>query len=135
MRIGTVPCFLGHGSLWFSAARGFRRLRPGIHYPCNFVVILPFHLAYEAVPTSWDSRDPPGIFSRVGQAIAEPLNGGIQSVVKVDEGIAGPELVSKLLAGDHFAIRIEQHAQNVEALLPHFDFVAELLQFAGPQIE
>jgi len=110
-------------------------LRLRIHYQCNFVVILPIHPAYESVATPWDSLDPARVFSGVGQAIAEPLNSGIQSVVEVNEGITSPELLSQLLARDHFAIRIEQQAQNAETLLPHSDLVSELPQFAGAQIE
>src|SRR5262249_7959629 len=113
------------------AARGFRRLRLKIHQWGNFVVILPIHSADEAIATSWDSRDPAGIFSGVGQAIAEPLNGGIQPMVEVDEGVTGPELVSEFLTRDHLAVRIEQQAQNSKALLARLDFASELPQFAG----
>jgi len=95
----------------------------------------PRHSAHEAVATSWDGRNPAGIFSGIGQAIAEPLNSGIQSMVEVDEGITGPELGSELLARDHFAIRIQQQTQNTEALFSHLDFASELPQFAGAEIE
>src|SRR5215831_9676512 len=132
---GTVPCFLVHGSLRLCAARGSRRLRLRTHYRCNFVVVLPIHSANEAVATSRDSRDPARIFSRVGQAIAQPLNSRIQSVVEVDESITSPELVSEFLARDHFAIRIEQQTQNTKTLFPHFDLAFELPQFSGAQIE
>src|SRR5215831_10230617 len=125
MRNGTVPSFCLHGILWL-CARGLRRYRLKIRDLRNLVVILPIHLPHEAVATSWDSRDPAGIFSGVGQAIAESLNGGIQSVVEVDEGVTGPELVSEFLARDHFAIRIQQQAQNTEALFPHLYSASEL---------
>lgn len=56
-------------------------------------------------------------------------------MVEVDEGVGGPELGSEFLPRHHLTLRIEQQAEDVEALLAHFDFGSELPQLSGAQVE
>jgi hypothetical protein len=68
---------------------------------------------------------------RVIQNTAEFLDGGVQTVLEVDEGIRGPELLTKLFASNDIAGVVEQKGQNLEGLRTKLDLSPELIEFSG----
>jgi len=53
----------------------------------------------------------------VSQNIAQAIDGVIQAVVELDEGIGGPERLPKLLARDHLVWPLDQDLQDTKGLL------------------
>src|SRR5215470_6634253 len=67
--------------------------------------------------------------------MAEPLDGGIQTVLEVYERIGWPELVSELISRDQFPRSLEQHGKNLNRLPLHLNLAAILAKFTRPEIE
>jgi hypothetical protein len=49
--------------------------------------------------------------------MAEFLNGSVQTFVKVDKCIGGPQSASKFLAGDDFSGMLQEHGENLKGLI------------------
>jgi hypothetical protein len=71
----------------------------------------------ETVSTLWDGLDEPRIFRRIAQGFAKPHDGGVQAVVKIDEGICRPETMLQLIPADNSTPMIEEQEENLEGLL------------------
>jgi hypothetical protein len=68
----------------------------------------------EAIPSSSECLDNNGRVRRFAQRIAQPLDGCIQAMIEVDEGVRGPELASQFLSGDDFSWPFKQHGQHLK---------------------
>jgi hypothetical protein len=54
----------------------------------------------ETVAAFGESFDEAGVVGFVGESVAEFVDGGVQAVLEIDEGVFGPEAFLELLAGD-----------------------------------
>ena len=91
--------------------------------------------------SAFDSRkasqglDKNGCFRRLAQRIAQPLNGGVQAVIEVDESVRRPELTAQFLSGDDFSGPFKQRRQNLQGLFLELYPLSPLAQFPGVEIE
>jgi hypothetical protein len=60
------------------------------------------HRSDKSVPAPSNCLNENRGLRRFAQSIAEPSNRDIQAVVKVDEGLSGPEFLSQFFPGDDF---------------------------------
>src|SRR6516164_6225095 len=58
--------------------------------------------------------DEAGVFGRVSQSVPEPFDGGIQTVIKIDEGIGGPEPAPQFLTCDDLPRLFKKQAEDLE---------------------
>jgi hypothetical protein len=56
-------------------------------------------------------------------------------VIEVNEGVAGPEAMLKLLARDHLSAVFEKDGENLARLLLELDANAMLAELTGPHVE
>ena len=80
-----------------------------------------FYGSNESVPTPSDRLDVLRRGRRVSEEAPHFVDGIVQAVVEVDEGVCGPEPGAKLLAQDDFARMLEERLQHLEWLVlqPH----------------
>ena len=76
---------------------------------------LRFKLANEPIPPPRQCLDKSWIFRRVAERLTNFVNGGIQVVIDINKGV-GPETLLQLLAGDDFAMLLEQNDEYLESL-------------------
>src|SRR6266566_3623543 len=87
---------MGRGKLafrlrWpFRRGGGFRRLR-----------CLPLNLPDETIAAPGESFDKSRAAGRIAQHFTDLVHSRIQTVVKIDEGIGGPQLFAQLLASNN----------------------------------
>src|SRR5271165_3035031 len=62
----------------------------------------------EPVAALGEGFDEAGIVGFVGESVAEFVDGGVEAVLEVDEGVFGPEAFLELLAGDELARVLEE---------------------------
>jgi len=74
-------------------------------------------------------------FRRVAQRIAQPLNGGIQAMIEVYEGVRRPELAAELLPGDEMSPIFKQCGQYLEGLFLELYLLSSLPQFPGLEVD
>ncbi len=88
----------------------------------------------EPVAAAGQCLDEPGIHGRILQALPEPLDGGIDAVVEIDEAIR-PQTAADLFPGHHLARVLGQQRKKAEELLGKPDGQAVLAQFSRALIE
>ncbi len=71
----------------------------------------------KAVAATRDSFDEARIFGGITQCAAQALDGGIQAVVEVHEGVRRPQLAAQLFPGDHLTGPFEKECQELERLV------------------
>src|SRR5262249_39948928 len=71
----------------------------------------------------------------VAEGFSQLVDGLVQAVIEIDEGVGGPEFVAQLLAGNDFTGMFQKHDQDLEGLFLEPDLRAMLTQFTGPQID
>ena len=76
---------------------------------------------HESIAAAGDRLDKDGILGGVAQGVSEPLDGGVEAVVEVDEGVGLPEAGTQVVAGDDFSGSFEEKGQDPEGLLLEFD--------------
>jgi len=106
---------------------------------CRFrgsdVVSDDFYLGDKAVALLRKGLD---ITWRVGvvvECLTQLLNGGVEAVLEINEGVLRPEAFAEVVAGDDFAGAFQQDGQNFDRLAVEVELVAELEEFAGLGIE
>jgi hypothetical protein len=67
--------------------------------------------------------------------MAEPFDGGVQTVLEVYERIGWPELVSELISRDQFPGSLEQHGKNLDRLPLHLNLASIFAKFTRAEIE
>jgi hypothetical protein len=88
----------------------------------------------EAVAALGKSFDEAGIVGFVGKGVAELVDGGVEAVLEIDEGVFGPEAFLELLAGDDEAGLFQEDGENLEGAILDFQADAGFAQFTGEQI-
>src|SRR5207253_6392605 len=54
------------------------------------------------------------VFGRIAQSLTEPVDGGIEAVIEVDERVSRPQTLPQLVASDDIAAALEQQDEDVE---------------------
>jgi hypothetical protein len=75
-----------------------------------------FNRSNESVAAAWQGLDESWLLGGIAERLAQAVYGGIQAMLKIAEGIAWPELLLQLFAGDQFSRPTEQRRQNVKRL-------------------
>ena len=89
----------------------------------------------ETVSASRDRLHEARVLGCIAQHFAQPHDGIVQSVVKIDKGIAGPKAIAQFFSCDNFARLLQQHDQNLERLLWKFDSESMFPELASLQID
>jgi hypothetical protein len=71
------------------------------------------------------------ILRRISQGLAQFLDGMVQAVVELDEGVGGPEPGSQVFSRDNFARTLDQCAEYFEGLRRKRDLLTVIVEFAG----
>ena len=87
------------------------------------------------VSTARERLDKSRVISRVVESLAKPLNGRIQTLLKVHKCIGRPEFLVKRFAGNQFARIFEEAEEDLNRLPFQPDLAALFLEFARTQIE
>ena len=113
---------------------GFRHCcwREGFLHSGGFRTI--FNLSDEAVAVPRLRLYESGLFGRIAQRIAQLPDAVVQTLFKIDEGVGGPNLALKFIAGDEFSGMFQQDLQDVERLVLKPDPKAVLADFALTKI-
>src|SRR6185369_1515573 len=77
----------------------------------------------------------PRRFSRIAERLAQALHRSVDAVVEVDDGVAGPELLAKLLAGDEIARMLQKERKHAQRLPLELYLAAVPAQFQGAWVE
>jgi hypothetical protein len=75
-----------------------------------------------------------GIFGGITEGVAQALDGGVQAVVEIHEGVGRPEPAPQLFPGKNFTGTLEEHGQDLERLLLESHLSAVPPEFTGAEI-
>jgi uncharacterized protein (DUF1786 family) len=93
------------------------------------------HWSDKAISAAGQGFDVARTRSRVAQSLAQLIDGGVQAVVEIDEGIGGPELLAHLLARNHIAGTLEKQGQHLQRLILKAKLGAVFAQLARGEIK
>ncbi len=88
----------------------------------------------ETVAAFGESFDEAGVVGLVGEGVAEFVDGGVEAVLEIDEGVFGPQAFLELLAGDDEAGVFKEDGENLEGTILELEADAGFAEFAGEQI-
>lgn len=88
----------------------------------------------EAVAPLGKSFDKAGVVGFVGEGVAEFVDGSVQAVLEIDEGVFGPETLLELLTGDNEAGMFQKDGEDLERAILEFEADAGFAEFAGEQV-
>jgi hypothetical protein len=71
---------------------------------------------------------------RVTQDLPKLANRGVQAIVKVDERVARPQLVTQFVTADHFSGTLQEQGKDLKRLDLKSDLLPVLEELTGPQI-
>jgi hypothetical protein len=89
----------------------------------------------EAIPSSRKRLNQDGRHRRFAKRITQPFDGGIQTMIEVDEGVRWPELAAQFLSGNQFSRSFKQRRQNLQWLFLELYLLSPLAQFPGVEID
>jgi hypothetical protein len=89
----------------------------------------------ETVPSSSDCLNEDWRFRRFAQRIAQPLDGGIEAMIEVDEGVRRPEFAAQFLSGNQFSRPFKQRRQHLQRLFLELYLLSPLAQFPSVEID
>jgi hypothetical protein len=93
------------------------------------------HYSYESVAAFGQGLDEARRFGGIAQGFPQPLDGVVEAVVEIHEGIGGPDAPLQLLARDRLTGMFQKDLQNLEGLLLQLDLHTVLAEFARTQIK
>src|ERR1700682_2926417 len=89
----------------------------------------------KAVATTRKRLDEARVFGGIVQSFTEPHDCRVEAVIKVDEGVAGPEAALQFFASDHFPAVFQKDGEDLTGLFLELDANAVLAEFAGPEVK
>ena len=75
----------------------------------------------EPVAAAWQGLNVAGIICGIAEGVPQFVHGGVQAVIKIDKGVAGPELGAEFLPGHQFSGPRNHDGQNLERLTNQLD--------------
>ena len=97
--------------------------------------VIPLHRRHESVTSASHCFNEAGIVSRIAERVADFVDGLVEAMVEVNEGVLGPEVLLKLLAGNDLSRLFQEHGENLEGLLLQLDPDPLPAKFSGPEID
>jgi hypothetical protein len=95
-----------------------------------------FDRRYEAIAAARKRLYKSGVGGGIAERIPQLIYGGVQSVIKIDESIGGPETLAKLFASDQIAGSLQQQDQYAKCLIPNArEWLAIFVQFTGGSVQ
>jgi hypothetical protein len=91
--------------------------------------------SYEAIPSSRKRLNEDRCVCRFAQGVAQPLDGSIQALIEVDEGVGWPEFAAQFLSGDHLARPFKQGRQDLKRLFLELYLVPPVAKFPSVEID
>jgi hypothetical protein len=88
----------------------------------------------ETISALGESFDEAGIVGFVREGVAEFVDGGVEAVFEIDEGVFGPEAFLELLAGDDNAGLLQKDGEDLEGAILEFKADAGFAEFAREQV-
>src|ERR1700740_2645158 len=76
----------------------------------------------------------PRLLGGIAKGFSNFVDGGVQALVEVHEGVGGPQLLTKFLAGDDSAGVFEQQREHLEGLILQANLQPILSQLAGREV-
>jgi hypothetical protein len=89
----------------------------------------------KAVATPWQGFNVLGMVRRVTQDLPKLANRCVQAIVKIDERVVRPQLVTQFVTADHFSGTLQEQGEDLKGLGLKSDLLPVLEEFAGPQID
>jgi hypothetical protein len=68
------------------------------------------------------------------ESVAEPIDGGVEAMLKIDKRVRRPEQGAELLASDQVARVVEEHLKDLKGLSGNADALPVAEQFLGQKI-
>src|SRR5579862_3275683 len=75
------------------------------------------------------------ILGAVPQGVPEPADGGVETMIEVDESVGGPQPALQFMPADHLSRPREQQSENLEGLFLQFYPGAVSAEFSGLLID
>src|SRR5262249_29756463 len=75
----------------------------------------------KAISAAGNGLDEDGILGRVTQSVAHALDGRVEAVVEVNEGISRPQAIAQIVASDDLSRLFQKQRQYLERLLLDLD--------------
>ena len=91
-----------------------------------FIDLLNSDRSYESISGSRNCLDKQRTIGRIAERLAQSFDGIIQSVVEINEGVGGPEPLSKFFSRHQLARAFEERLKNRERLILKVNFVTVL---------
>ena len=92
-------------------------------------------MANEAISSSSDGLNKDGPLRRFAQSVAQSLNGGIETMIEIDECVRCPELATQFLASNEFSRSFKQGRQQLKRLFLEPYLLSPLAQLPGVEID
>jgi hypothetical protein len=89
------------------------------------------HGNQESIPAPGNSLNKARIRGRIPKGLSNLVDDGIQTVIKIDKGVGGPELLPQIFSSNNFTGSLEQYHQNLKWLLLQMHAHAGLAQFTA----
>ena len=93
------------------------------------------HRGEPAVAAAGEGFDKAGIAGLIAERVPEAVDGGVEAVLKVDEGAVRPQFAANLFSGEDLGGALKQHAEDLERLSVEFDAETCAPQLAAGRIE
>jgi len=88
----------------------------------------------ETVAAAGESFDVGRMIGRIGEGLAEFVDGFVEAVFEVDESLGGPEALLYFVAGDDGTRMLEKHDEDFERLAGKTELDAMLAKLASGDI-
>ncbi|MCU1311515.1 MAG: hypothetical protein JWO20_2640 [Candidatus Angelobacter sp.] len=93
-----------------------------------------FHVGYETVSTFGNSFNELRVGSGVAEDFADLVDGGIERVVEVNEGVGGPECGAQFFAANQFSGALQEEGEDLKRLFLQSQFHAAFAQLELAQV-
>jgi hypothetical protein len=89
------------------------------------------HRNQKSIPAPGNGLNKTRIRGRIAKRLSKLVDDGVQTVIKIDEGVRGPELLPQIFPSYNFTGSLQQYQQNLKWLLLQMHAHAGLAQFTA----
>ena len=89
------------------------------------------HRNQESIPAPGNGLNKTRVRGRISKRLSKLVDDGVQTVIKIDEGVRGPELLPQIFPSYNFTGSLQQYQQNLKWLLLQMHAHAGLAQFTA----
>ena len=89
---------------------------------------------WRAVTAARCGFDEARVVGRIAEYLADLVDGFVQAVVELDEGVGRPQLLTQFFTGDNLARPLEQDDKQAERLVLEIDLEPFLAQFRRGEV-